>query len=133
MRTGAGGGPGPAVAASGGGSSSSAGGGGSPPGGAGGSGGGGSSGGGGAAADSAVSRYDAARACAITGDHGCVIAQLRGHSTTPREFELLIASMRSSSGYDRDVESTMRTYLARFPTGRQVGVYRQYLVAHSGG
>ena len=41
--------------------------------------------------------------------------------------------MRAQSGYDRDVESYMRTYLSRFPTGRQAAQYRQYLVAHSGG
>jgi len=86
-----------------------------------------------AAATAEGSRYDTARACAITGDNSCVITQLRGHSTTAREFELLISSMRTSGGYDRDVEANMRTYLARFPTGRQAGAYRQYLVAHSGG
>jgi pSer/pThr/pTyr-binding forkhead associated (FHA) protein len=96
---------------------------------------GGGSGGGSStpAAPETSSRYDSARACAIAGDHGCVITQLRGHSTTAREFEMLIVSMRATSGYERDVESNMRTYLSRFPAGRQAGAYRQYLVAHSGG
>lgn len=96
--------------------------------------GGGTSGGGATAvAPAESSRYDGARACAISGDHACVIRELRGHCTQAREYELVIASMRAQSGYDRDVESYMRTYLSRFPTGRQAAQYRQYLVAHSGG
>jgi len=78
------------------------------------------------------SPYDLARACAIRGEYPCVIANLLGHCTTAREFELLISSMRSSGGYDREVEANMRIYLASFPTGRPSGAYRQYLVAHSG-
>lgn len=78
------------------------------------------------------SRYDAARACAIAGDHSCVIRELRGHCTAAREYELLIVAMRARSGFEREVESTMRAYLTRFPTARQAAAYRQYLVAHSG-
>jgi hypothetical protein len=77
-------------------------------------------------------RYATARECAISGDHACVIETLRGHCTTAREFELLISSMRSASGYEREIETHMRTYLSRFPRARLSGVYRAYLVAHSG-
>jgi ABC transport system ATP-binding/permease protein len=130
---GGGGGGGPvrvAVGGGGGGGSSVA-----PPGGGGGA---TSAGGGGggtveATAPAESSRYDSARACAMVGDHGCVIRELRGHCTVAREYELLIAAMRASTGYDREIESSMRAYVTRFPTGRQVSSYRQYLVAHSGG
>ncbi len=84
-----------------------------------------------APATPAASPYDDARACALTGDHACVVDRLRGHASTAREFELLIASLRSL-GHDRDVETNMRLYLSRFPTGRQAAAYRQYLVAHAG-
>jgi hypothetical protein len=76
------------------------------------------------------SRYDGARACAISGDHACVIRELRGHCTAAREYEILIASMRAQHGYDRDVEALMRTYLSRFPSGRQASQYRVYLIEH---
>lgn len=75
--------------------------------------------------------YDAARDCAIRGEHDCVITHLLGHASTAREFELLIASLRHA-GRDRDVDANMRLYLSRFPTGRQAAAYRQYLVAHAG-
>jgi len=80
-----------------------------------------------------ASRYDRARTCSIAGDNRCVVSELRGHCSQAREYELLIIAMRQIGGMDRDVESHMRTYLDRFPSGRMAAQYRQYLVAHSGG
>lgn len=60
-------------------------------------------------------RSERARACALAGDHRCVIHELRGHCATARDFEFLIEALRNVPGTERELENTMRTYLGRFP------------------
>ena len=77
-------------------------------------------------------RYQAARTAFLASNHREVIHLMDRHCRAPREYDILIASLRMLPGTDADVARNIHEYLARFPSAPRAGDYQRILLAQAG-